>query len=265
VPKEARFPEVERAVPQPSEVATRLRLDAADARFLESALGRLPGAGDFNAPVTIEVNGKVAVRATSAEQPDQVTELVLSRSGYTGSQVCVCTDRVLLERALRLGFSEIGLAGVESPWVCRDGRRVYAVQPLGGGSPAPADAEVIRIESGTATDGERRAPAGTENTRRTTTLRESRNGREAAPPAEGPNRLSVRPAEAVATARSEQPPGTSLAALIQEAESLHAALADAKSCTARLVTGLRRQRKQSRLVQETLKSLRELKLQDVVA
>jgi hypothetical protein len=34
---------------------------------------------------------------------------------------------------------------------------------------------------------------------------------------------------------------------------------------ARLIAGLRRRRKQSRLVQETLRSLRELKLQDVVA
>jgi hypothetical protein len=53
---------------------------------------------------------------------------------------------------------------------------------------------------------------------------------------------------------------TSLAELIQEAEALHAALADARSRTARLVAGLRRQRKQSRLVNETLKSLRQLKL-----
>jgi hypothetical protein len=52
--------------------------------------------------------------------------------------------------------------------------------------------------------------------------------------------------------------------LIQEAEVLHAALADARSRTARLIAGLRRQRKQSRLVQETLRSLRELKFQDVV-
>jgi hypothetical protein len=53
---------------------------------------------------------------------------------------------------------------------------------------------------------------------------------------------------------------TSLAALIQEAEALHAALAEARSRTARLVAGLRRQRKQSRLVNETLESLRQLKL-----
>ena len=93
--------------------------------------------------------------------------------------------------------------------------------------------------------------------------RGSRNGREPAPPAEGGNRLPARPAEAVATAGPDRPV-TSLAALIQEAESLHAALADARSRTARLIAGLR-QRKQSRIVQETLRSLGELKLQDVVA
>jgi hypothetical protein len=94
--------------------------------------------------------------------------------------------------------------------------------------------------------------------------RGSRNGHEPAPPAEGGNRLPARPAEAVATAGPDLPV-TSPAALIQEAEALHAALADARARTARLIAGLRRQRKQSRLVQETLRSLRELKLQDVVA
>ena len=63
------------------------------------------------------------------------------------------------------------------------------------------------------------------------------------------------------TVGTEQP-GTSLAALIQEAEALHATLADAKSRTARLISGLRRHRKQSRLVNETLKSLRQLRLVD---
>ena len=55
-------------------------------------------------------------------------------------------------------------------------------------------------------------------------------------------------------------PGTSLATLIQDAEALHSTLTDARSSIARLITGLRRHRKQSRLVSETLKSLRQLKL-----
>ena len=55
-------------------------------------------------------------------------------------------------------------------------------------------------------------------------------------------------------------PGTSLATLIQDAEALHATLTDARASMARLIAGLRRHRKQSRLVSETLKSLRQLKL-----
>ena len=258
VQKEARFPEVERVIPQPDEVATRLQLDPEDAGFLETALGRLPGSGDVDAPVTMDLNGHVAVRATSAEQPGRVTELVLNRSAYTGSPLCICTNRVLLERALRLGFGEIGFTGIDSPFVCRDAAQVFAVQPLSGGSPPPADAEVIRIESGTAVGG-RRAQSHDDTTRRTTTVRESRNGHEPAAPAEGPNRTFPRPVETTSSAGPE-PPGTSLAALIQEAEALHASLADARTRTARLIAGLRRQRKQSRLLNETLRSLRQLRL-----
>jgi hypothetical protein len=256
--KEARFPDVERVIPDASDVVTRLRLDANDASFLELALGRLPGAGDSNAPVTIDVNGRVAVRATSADRPDQMTELVLNRSSHAGPPLCICTNRMLLERALRLGHTEFGFTGVDSPFVCREGGRIFAVQPLSGGLAPAADAEVTRIESGTA-GGERRAPTPTENTRRTTTVRESSNGHEPATPAVSRNRLPDRPEVTTSPTAAEQP-GASLAALIQEAESLHASLADARSCTARLISGLRRQRKQSRLLNETLRSLRQLRL-----
>ena len=55
-------------------------------------------------------------------------------------------------------------------------------------------------------------------------------------------------------------PGTSLATLIRDAEALHTTLTEARSNLARLITSLRRHRKQSRLVSETLKSLRQLRL-----
>ena len=57
--------------------------------------------------------------------------------------------------------------------------------------------------------------------------------------------------------------GASLASLIQDAEALHATLSEARSSVARLISGLRRQRKQSKLLSETLKSLRQLKLTEV--
>ena len=74
------------------------------------------------------------------------------------------------------------------------------------------------------------------------------NGHEPASPAKGDGHIA------------SDNPGTSLATLIQDAESLHATLTDARTSVARLLAGLRRHRKQSRLVSETLKSLRQLKL-----
>ena len=56
---------------------------------------------------------------------------------------------------------------------------------------------------------------------------------------------------------------TGLAALIQEAEALHEALADARARAGRLTVALRRYRRRERLVSTTLASLKALKLQDV--
>ena len=90
------------------------------------------------------------------------------------------------------------------------------------------------------------APASPAASRNDAEPRGSRNG------------MAPRMAGNVTATGIDQP--TSPAALIQEAEALHAALADAKTRTARLIAGLRRQRKQNRLLNETLKSLRQLRL-----
>src|SRR5262249_55236132 len=64
-------------------------------------------------------------------------------------------------------------------------------------------------------------------------------------------------------ATTENSGATGFAALIQEAETLHEQMSEAKSRTARLIVALRRQRKRERLVASTLASLKELKLPDV--
>jgi hypothetical protein len=281
IQKEARFPDVERVIPGDAEIATRLRLDPDDAGFLDVALGRLPGADENNSPVTIDLNGVVSLRASAGEQPHQVTELVLSRSSYTGPPVCICVNRTFLDRALRLGFTEVGFSGIESPLICRDQHTIYAVQPLTGGTPLGPDDSVTRIESLPVASRGDRLQARSETTRRgmNESARRNRreparvaasngrapaspvgtNGREPAQPAARNGHGRIKAAEINGTS-SNEPTGTTLAALIQEAEALHTALGEAKSRTARLIAGLRRHRKHSRLVQETLKSLRQLKL-----
>ena len=70
------------------------------------------------------------------------------------------------------------------------------------------------------------------------------------------------PPEPDTAATKPGPPDSGLAALIREAEAIHEALADAKARANRLVGALRRHRKQTRHVEEALRSLRLLKLQD---
>jgi hypothetical protein len=86
------------------------------------------------------------------------------------------------------------------------------------------------------------------------------NGRQLVRPGETNGHVSPRPAGSTNGAVGAESPGTSLVALIQEAEALHTTLGEAKSRTARLIAGLRRHRKHSRLVQDTLRSLRQLRL-----
>ena len=151
-----------------------------------------------------------------------------------------------------LGFSEIGISGVEVPIVCRKQHQVYAWQPLSGDAAiAPAD-DVIRIESSTAASEARQERSSPEIPRRTMSYRVQSNGPD--PSIQASN-------NGHATSES---PGSSLATLIQDAEGLHATLTEARSGLTRLITGLRRHRKQSRLLNETLKSLRQLKLTETV-
>ena len=125
---------------------TKLQLDHDDAGFLQSALDRLPGNEELNSPATLDMNGKVAVRARGADQ-SQITELVLDRSSYSGPAIRINTNRNFLKRAIQLGFSEIGISDVETPVVCRQPHLVYAWQPLSSDAAIePAD-NVIRIAS----------------------------------------------------------------------------------------------------------------------
>jgi hypothetical protein len=119
IQKDARFPSVEEAIPDPDAIPTRLQLDPEDASFLASALDRLPGSDELFCPATLDMNGKVAVRARGSDRA-QITELVLNRSGYSGSAVRINTNRSYLRRALQLGFREIGVAGVERPGIPHD-------------------------------------------------------------------------------------------------------------------------------------------------
>jgi hypothetical protein len=87
----ARFPDVSRALPEAGTAATRVRIDPDDARYLLPALDRLPGGDEMNVPVTLDVNGSVAVRARGAGGP--ATELVLAPSASEGGPLRLDSNR----------------------------------------------------------------------------------------------------------------------------------------------------------------------------
>ena len=143
---DVRYPDVDRALPAGA-AATRLRLHPADARFLAEAIDRLPG---DDGAVTLDLGAGVVVRARGDGGPP--TELVLDRSSHAGPPARVAMHRDYLARAARLGFDEVEVGGPEAPLCGRDGRRVYAWQPVGEAAVVGPDEGAARVAS-TAAEG----------------------------------------------------------------------------------------------------------------
>ena len=262
---EGRFPAVADVLPDSYASVARLQLDPKDATFLASTLDHLPGGEVLHAPATLDLNGCIAVRAQNPDQT-QTTELVLSRSGYTGTPIRVNSGRSYLIRAIRLGFNELEITGVDLPVVCRAKNRVYGWQPLNKESVIEPTNDAVRIESSTTNP----CPAsrsdakhqGERPVNRKTTSINTPNAKAIDAPDNGhvaPDGRDVTDAHA----RTGISGPTSLSALIQESEALLVVIGDVRLRTKRLIAGLRRHKKQGRLMATTLAALKQLKLQEV--
>jgi hypothetical protein len=246
---DGQYPQVDEVIPKSARSTAVCRFSPDDAEFLVRSLPRLPGKDDFNQPVTVDLNGHVAVRAKSADQP-QTTEIELSRSEYTGHAVRLNLNRDNLIRALQLGFRELAVVNADTPLVCRDGDRTYVMMPLSKSDALPATDDPLRIR----TDSIDRPMKIFKPKQRTTTAMNtpssngSVNGHDAAP-----RQLKAGTAE---TNR------IGMATLIADAEALKDALRLSYDRAGRLCASLKRNRKQSRLVASTLASLKQLQTID---
>jgi hypothetical protein len=121
-------------------------LPAADREFLRQNLSRLPGNEDYSSPATVDLNGKVAVRAKAADS-DGITELVLRGATRIGEQVRFHTNRVYLARAMQLGFCRVHIISPNAPAYCLDEKRHYLwalLEPSDALKPTP---DALQIES----------------------------------------------------------------------------------------------------------------------
>lgn len=143
---EGRFPDVRRIIPDDAAVSSKLQLHTADAQFLAQRIDQLPMSDDPEQPVTVDLNGSVAIR--SRRSKDAVaTELVLGRSQRLGNEVRFATDRRYLKRAIDLGFSEVGVTSKDGPAICRDAHREFLWAILSSDATVPPSDQIIQINS----------------------------------------------------------------------------------------------------------------------
>ncbi|MHB1038187.1 MAG: hypothetical protein ACYC35_26405 [Pirellulales bacterium] len=257
IDNQGRFPKVETHMPRADAARCSFQLASSDAEFLAKTLPRLPGDAEQNMPVTVDINGHVAVRARSINQP-QPTELILAASTSAGAPARFNMNRCYLDRAIRLGFREFHFYSPESPALCQDGRRDYVWAMLSGGDAVAPSESAIRIESPGGKDAHSINPSPL---RRTNSMIMSRKHVDPGNHTANGDSNGNGAGKSVAGSQAEPDENSSIAGatdVIQEAEAVKTALREAFAKTNDLITSLKRQRKQSRLVRSTLASLRQL-------
>jgi hypothetical protein len=252
--KDGRFPKTEQVIPSLSGKISCLRIDPADAAFLAKALPRLPGADDEHAPVTVDLNDQAILRATGEQK--RVTELVLAQSAVSGPAVRFALNRQYLARALDLGLGELCVVDGKAPLLIRGEKCKYVVVPLDQKTALAPDDNSLRITS-----------AGTDLPARSAKIQKSEPiPKSTEPPSaeetqkNGAARPTTRTSRNGSTTHAERKPSAgSLNALVDEAEALKDELRKVYTRTHHLLAGIKKHRRQSKLVQSTLATLRQLK------
>ena len=144
--KDGRFPDLSRHVPNPDTAAARCQFSKDDIRFLAEALPKLPCDEKYNFPVTLDLNGQVAIRAKTADQA-KPTEVLLTNSHWTGQPIRINMNRTYLQRAMRLGLQDLCIYGDQTALLCQAFDRKLVWMPLDPKAAIPPAEDAIRIES----------------------------------------------------------------------------------------------------------------------
>ena len=263
--KQDRYPRVEDIIPTADSAKTRLSLSADDVPFLLEVVPRLPAETDQQGRVTLDLNGHVALLA-KGDGPSPVTQVVLRNSHRSGDEVRLNTDRQFLVRAAQLGFQAIELHGTESPVVCRDEHRVYLWSVLAEMPVLTVGPDTVQLESPLITTHQpARSVSPARRTRQTkertsTPMPHNRVAATLAASAASPENGSVSPPT---NHNNDHDNGGSFNAILQQAESVKTTLRQAHTEVGGLVSRLKRYRQQSKFMQATLASLKQLQSLEV--
>lgn len=235
-----RFPKIDQILPNAASAKSRLELSGSDARFLAGTLPRLPCDDAQHDPITLDLNGQVLIRSRQSEQA-RPTEVVLTSSRLTGEPVVLNTNRFYVERALKLGFENVCLYGPDSPAMCADERRQFLWALLHKDSAIKRSDDPIRIESSTVSVSIPRTRKHSEPAMSVQNL----------PPV-----VANEPAKPVH--RIKRPCSVPKSGPIEQAIALRDALRNTTSVAHQLVRALKQRQRQSRIVESTLASLKQL-------
>ncbi|MCE9553069.1 MAG: hypothetical protein K8T91_06780 [Planctomycetes bacterium] len=265
IDKAGRYPKLQDHIRAVEPATSKLHVAEPDAAFLAQTLERLPNHEHSSQPVTVDLNGQVCVR-TKPEDGSQVTEVVLSSSSLEGPATAINTDRRYLARALRMGFREVLIFDKDRPVQCQDDRRTFVWVPLSSEGVIKPGKDMIRIQSpmqDTVIEHQLKK-------QRNETMPRRKASDFGVVPANG---TSNEPSSGTANGHTN---GTSNGAgngtthvehasevsLIEQAETVRTSLKESVDKVGDLIAALKRHRKQSRLVQSTLTSLKQLQTLD---
>ena len=114
---------------------TWLKVDPTDAIFVSERLDILPGKDKFNSPVYIGLNDGVAVRGHDTAM-QTATELRLVKSGYDGASAKMSLNRNYLKNALDFGINRIGFNPTDTtPLIGYGDKKLFVIMPLEGTEP----------------------------------------------------------------------------------------------------------------------------------
>jgi hypothetical protein len=230
----------------------------ADRQFLAETLPRLPVDAANDNRVTLDLNGQVIIRAKTATEA-QPTEIVLTGSSWSGDPVRINVNCKQLARAVTLGLSDLHIFSDEAPVSWSDATRTYISSPLSRDCCVEPAADAIRIES---PKGEpvatflqpvtpRSVPPMSEPTTNT-------NGKAASNGHAVTNGQASTNGQARKTS-SRKAAQQDLAALIEQADKFRTAAHDLMYQANGLVKALKQHRRQNRVIETTLASIRQLK------
>jgi hypothetical protein len=253
VQKEGRYPKIDDVIPKPEAAKSRLELSADDAAFLGDVLPRLPCDDPLFEPITLDLNGRVLMRAREEGRP-QPTQVELTSSRLEGPAVTLNSNRNYLANALRLGFRTLYCFGPESPVLCADERRRFVWCLLDAKSAIPRHDDPVCIS----------APA---TTPRSTRGFKPETPRVASTPSPQVSMTGVHISQTVSSpatattpreAESKQSAARQATSPIEQALALRDMLREVVRQAGDLARALKQQKRQARIVASTLASLKEL-------